>query len=301
MASKADSAADWAEQARKVESLGYSVLLMPDHFGDQFDPVPALTAAATVTTDLRVGALVFANDFRHPAVLAKQTATLDVLSDGRLEVGMGAGWMNEDYSWTGIQHDRAGIRIERMIEGIEVLRGLWGDGAFSFSGDHYNIAEMNGLPKPVQAAGPPLIVGGGGKRVLSTAARLSDIVGVNPNVGEGKFGPEAAKSMSAEATEEKLGWIKAAAGDRFEHLEISLLKFVTIVTDQQAATAEAVGKGMGMDAETILASPHTYIGSVDQIADEIVEQREKWHGSYVTVQADAFDAFAPVVAKLAGT
>ena len=301
MAAKARTSSEWSDTAKKAEDLGYSTLLMPDHFGDQLSPIPALSVAAAVTETLRVGALVFANDFRHPAQLAKETATLDLLSDGRLEVGLGAGWMTDDYASTGIPHDRPGVRIDRMIEGIEVLRGLWGEAAFSFAGDHYTITEMNGLPKPVQAGGPPVVVGGGGKRVLSTAARLADIVGVNPNVGEGTVGPEAIASMSADATEEKLGWVRAAAGDRFDDIEISILKFVTIVTGDRDAVAEKVGGGMGMDAATILASPHTLVGTAEQIADELIEQRERWQGSYVTVQSDAIDAFAPVVAALAGT
>lgn len=301
MAAKAGSASDWIETAKKAEDLGYSALLMPDHFGDQLSPVAALSTAAAVTKDLRVGTLVFANDFRHPAVLAKDTATMDLLSDGRLEVGVGAGWMTEDYTWTGVPHDRAGIRIDRMIESIGVLRGLWGEGPYSFEGEHYTISEMNGLPKPVQAGGPPIIVGGGGKRVLSTAARLADIVGVNPNVGEGKIGPEAVASMSADATEEKMGWVREAAGDRFDDLEISILKFVTIVTDDRDAVAGKVAGGMGMDADTLLASPHTLVGSAQQVADELIEQRERWQGSYVTVQSDALESFAPVLATLAGT
>ena len=301
MAARARSASEWVDTAKKAEDLGYSALLMPDHFGDQLAPIAALSTAAAVTETLRVGALVFANDFRHPAYLAKEMATLDLLSDGRLEVGMGAGWMTTDYEQTGMTHDRAGVRIDRMIEGINVLRGVWGDEAFSFEGDHYTITEMDGMPKPVQAGGPPIIVGGGGKRVLSTAARMADIVGVNPNVGEGVVGPEAIKSMSADATEEKLGWVRDAAGDRFDDIEISILKFVTMVTDARDGVAEKVGGGMGMDAATILASPHTLVGSAEQIAEELIEQRERWQGSYVTVQSDAIDSFAPVVAALAGT
>lgn len=301
MAAKARSSAEWAETANKAESLGYSTLVMPDHFGDQLAPIVALSTAAAVTETLRVGTLVFANDFRHPAVLAKETATLDLLSDGRLEVGVGAGWMTEDYSWTGIVHDRPGVRIDRMIEAIAVLRGLWGAEAFSFTGDHYAISEMSGHPKPVQPGGPPIVVGGGGKRVLSTAARLANIVGINPNVGEGKFGPEAAASMSADATEQKLSWVREAAGDRFDDIEISILKFVTVVTDDRDSVAGKVGGAMGMDAATLLASPHMMVGSAEQIADELVEQRERWQGSYVTVQSDAIETFAPVVAALAGT
>ena len=301
MASKASSGSEWIETAKKAEDLGYSALLMPDHFGDQLAPIAALSTAAAVTTTLRIGSLVFATDFRHPSVLAKEMATLDLLSEGRLEVGVGAGWMTEDYAWTGISHDRAGVRIDRMIEGIEVLRGLWGDETFSFDGEHFTITDMPGFPKPVQAGGPPIIVGGGGKRVLSTAARLADIVGVNPNVGEGKIGAEAIASMSSDATEEKLSWVRAAAGDRFDDIEISILKFVTIVTDDRDGVAGKVGAGMGMDAATILASPHTMVGSAEQLADELTEQRDRWQGSYVTVQSDAMDSFAPIVAALAGT
>ncbi len=301
MAARARSSTEWVETAKKAEDLGYSALLMPDHFGDQLSPIAALSTAAAVTETLRVGTLVFANDFRHPAVLAKETATLDLLSDGRLEVGVGAGWMTEDYAATGIAHDRAGVRIDRMIEAIEVLRGLWGDEAFTFDGEHYTITEMKGMPKPTQPGGPPIIVGGGAKRVLSTAARMADIVGVNPNVGAGNVGPEAIASMSADATDEKLGWVRAAAGDRFDAIEISILKFVTIVTDDRDSVAAKVGGAMGMDAATLLASPHTLVGSAEQVADELVEQRERWQGSYVTVQSDALEAFAPVVAALAGT
>ena len=301
LASKARSSSDWTETAKKAEALGYSTLVMPDHFGDQLSPIAALSTAAAVTDTLRVGSLVFANDFRHPAVLAKEAATLDLLSDGRLEVGVGAGWMTNDYTWTGIAHDRAGVRIDRMIEAITVLRGLWGDDAFSFDGEHYTITEMKGLPKPVQVGGPPIVVGGGSKRVLSTAARLADIVGINPNVGEGKFGAEAIASMSADATDEKLGWVRAAAGDRFDDVEISILKFFTVVTDDRDTMAAKVGGSMGMDAATLLASPHSLVGSPEQLVDELIEQRERWQGSYVTVQADVFEAFAPVVAALAGT
>jgi len=301
MAEKAKSGKEWTDLAKQAESLGYSSLLMPDHFGNQLAPIAALSAAATATSTLRIGTLVFANDFRHPAVLAKEAATIDLLSDGRLELGVGAGWMNEDYSWTGMQHDRAGIRIDRMIESIKVIRGLWGEGAFSFEGDHYTIAEMDGLPKPVQDGGPPIIVGGGGKRVLSTAARMADIVGVNPNVGEGKIGAEAIASMAAEATDEKVGWIRAAAGDRYDDIEISILKFAVVVTDDQAGTAEAVGNGFGMSPETVLASPHTLVGNAEQVAEELNAQRDRWQGSYVTVRADAMEAFAPVVGALAGS
>lgn len=301
MASSAKDQAGWTGIARKAEDLGYATLLMPDHIPGQLAPIPALAVAAGATTNLRLGTLVVANDFRHPAMLAKEAATLDVLSDGRFELGVGAGWMNEDYAMTGIPHDRPGIRIERMIEAVSVLRGFWGDEAFSFDGEHYTIDGLDGAPKPVQHGGPPIVMGGGGKRMLSTAARLADIVGINPNVHEGTIGADAIASMTAEATDEKIGWVKAAAGDRFDDIEISILKFVAIVTDDREGTAGGVGGGMGLTPEQVLSSPHTLVGSTGQIVEELQAQRERWNGSYVTVQADAIDAFAPIVAELAGT
>ncbi len=301
MASSAKDQAGWTGIARKAEDLGYATLLMPDHIPGQLAPIPALAVAAGATTNLRLGTLVVANDFRHPAMLAKEAATLDVLSDGRFELGVGAGWMNEDYTMTGIPHDRPGIRIERMIEAVSVLRGFWGDEAFSFDGEHYTIDGLDGAPKPVQQGGPPIVMGGGGKRMLSTAARLADIVGINPNVHEGTIGADAIASMTAEATDEKIGWVKAAAGDRFDDIEISILKFVAIVTDDREGTAGGVGGGMGLTPEQVLSSPHTLVGSTGQIVEELQAQRERWNGSYVTVQADAIDAFAPIVAELAGT
>lgn len=301
MAASALSSAEWIETAKKAEGLGYSTLVMPDHFAGQLAPIAALSVAAAVTETLRVGTLMFANDFRHPAVLAKEAATLDLLSDGRLEVGVGAGWMTDDYATTGIALDRPGVRIDRMIEAIAVLRGLWSGDPFTYGGEHYSITEMSGTPVPVQPGGPPIAIGGGGQRVLSTAARLADIVGVNPNVGEGTFGGGAVASMSADATEQKLGWIRDAAGDRFDSIEISILKFFTIVTDDREAMAAKVGGRMGMDAAAVFASPHMMVGSPEQIADELREQRDRWQGSYVTVQSNVIDAFAPVVAALSGT
>ncbi len=301
LAGKAASGAAWAEQARKAEDLGYATLVMPDHFTDQFAPIPALMAAAAATTTLRVGTLVNANDFKHPAVLAKEAATIDVLSDGRFELGLGAGWMDGEYTWTGIGFDPVGTRIERWSEAVGVIRALWGAGPVTHHGTHYRIEDYEATPKPLQVPSPPILMGGGGKRVLSTAARLADIVGVNPNVAEGRFGPEAAKSMRAEATDEKLSWVRAAAGDRFDDLELSILKFATVVTDDATTAAGHVGKAMGMEPDDVLASPHMLVGSVDALVEELQMQRERWCGSYVTVRADAMEAFAPVVAKLAGS
>ena len=152
-----------------VESLGYAVATMPDHFGDQLAPVPALQTILDSTTTLRASALVFDNDYKHPVVLAKELATMDVLSEGRVEIGLGAGWMISDYEQSGMQYDRPGVRIDRFVEGLAVIKGAMGPEPFSFAGDHYTITDHNGLPKPVQGPCPPIIIGGGGKRVLTIA------------------------------------------------------------------------------------------------------------------------------------
>ena len=187
------TARSWAEQARRVEDLGYSALLMPDHFGDQLAPVPALAAAAAATTSLRIGSLVFGNDYRHPFVLAKEAATLDVLSGGRFEMSLGAGWMRTDYDEAGLTYDHPAVRVTRFEEAVKVVQGLLRtDGPYHFHGEHYEVLGHTLTPRPVQQPGPPLIIGGGGKRVLSFAARHADIVSINVNLREGTGGAETA-------------------------------------------------------------------------------------------------------------
>src|SRR6476619_1049807 len=212
---QASSAADakaWVDLAQQVEALGYSTLTMPDHFGDQLAPVPALMAAASVTTALRVGALVWDNDYKHPVVLAKELATMDVLSGGRLEVGLGAGWMATDYEQSGIPYDSNKVRVDRFEAGLAVIKSSLRGEPFSFKGEHYTITDYTGFPRPVQSPHPPVLVGGGGKRVLSIAAREADIVGINGNLAAGAIGPAAIASMTAEAVDQKIATVVATAG-----------------------------------------------------------------------------------------
>jgi probable F420-dependent oxidoreductase len=202
------TARSWADQARKAEDLGYSTLLVPDHFGDQLAPVPALMAAADATTALRVGALVFDNDYRHPVVLAKEAATLDLLSGGRLELGLGAGWMRSDYAESGIAYDAPGLRVDRFAEAVAVIAGLLeSDQPFSYSGTHYTVTEHSLLPRPVQRPRPPLILGGGGRRVLTIAGQWADIVSINVDLRAGTGGPETAPNASPDChpPEDRLG------------------------------------------------------------------------------------------------
>jgi probable F420-dependent oxidoreductase len=297
----ADAPAEWAALARKAEDLGYDTLTVPDHFDGQLAPVPALMAAADATTTLRIGALVWCNDYRHPVVLAKEAATLDVLSGGRLEFGLGAGWMATDYERAGITLAPPGRRIARMEEAIDVIRGLFADGDFSYSGEHYHVSGLDGRPKPAQKPGPPILIGGGGRRMLEAAARHADIVGVNLSLQRGVIDASVRASATAAATEEKLRWIRDAAGSRMNDIELHVRVHVAVVTDDREGFASALGPAFGLPAGDALDSPHALAGTVDQLVDVLVERRERYGISYYGLSLDALEPLAPVVARLAGT
>ncbi len=296
----AASAAEWAAKARRAEELGYATLFMPDHFGDQLAPVPALVAAAAATTDLRVGTLVHDNDYKHPLVLAKELATVDVLTDGRLEIGLGAGWMRSDYEESGIAYDPPATRVDRFEEGLAVLTGLLGPDPLTFEGEHYRITAHQGLPKPVQSPRPPILVGGGLKRMLTIAGRHADIVGVNPTIPSGAIDAEAARSGTADLTDQKLAWVRDAAGDRYPDVEVNLLLFACIVTDDRQSVLEQFAPLFGLTPEVLDDFPHALIGTVDEIVEAVEARRDRWDASYVVVQEDAMEPMAPVVARLAG-
>ena len=292
---------EWTALARRVEDLGYSTLFMPDHFGDQLAPVPALMAAASATTTLRVGTLVLDNDYKHPLVLAKELATIDRLSGGRLELGLGAGWMTTDYHESGISLDPPSVRVDRFEEGLAVIKGLFGPDPLTFEGRHYRITAHQGLPKPIQQPGPPVLIGGGLKRMLSIAGRQADIVGINPTMPNGAADADAARSGTAAETDRKLQWVKDAAGGRYEDLEINLLNFGCFVTDDRHALAEQFAPMFGLPPDELLEFPHALVGTIEQITEAVQVRRDRWDASYVVVQADAMEAMAPVVAALAGT
>jgi probable F420-dependent oxidoreductase len=299
--SSAPDGAAWRELARKAEDLGYSTLFLPDHLGDQLAPVPAMMAAADATTDLRVGALVLDNDFRHPVVLAKEIATLDLLTVGRVELGLGAGWMNSDYEQSGIPKDPARVRVDRMEEAVAVLRGCFAEGPFDHAGEHYRITGLDARPLPHQRPHPPLLIGGGGRRVLSIAGREADIVGINPALRSGNVDQGAAQDGAAAVTDQKLAWVREAAGDRYDDLELNMLVLAGVVTDDRRGTAEMMAPLFGLDPDEVESYPHACIGSVQQISDDLRSRRERWDVSYVVLQGDVMEAMAPVVAELAGT
>jgi probable F420-dependent oxidoreductase len=299
-ASVASDASAWTALARNIESLGYSTLTMPDHFGDQLAPVPALMAAAAATTTLRVGALVWDNDYRHPVVLSKELATIDVLSGGRLEIGLGAGWMVSDYQQSGIVYDTNKVRVDRFEEGLAVIKGAMSGEPFSYSGQHYTITDFTGTPRPVQSPCPPILVGGGGKRVLSIAAREADIVGINGTLAAGVVGPEAIATMTASAVDTKVEIVRAAAGSRLADLEFNIRAFMVRVTDDREAVTEQIAGFVQVEPSLVAESPFALVGSHSQMVDDLLRRRERWGFSYVIVGAEDVESFAPVVAELAG-
>lgn len=297
----ASSRFEWVELARKIEDLGYSTMTIPDHFDDQLAPIVALTSAAEATDTLRVGALVWCNDYRHPVVFAKEAATLDLLSDGRLELGIGAGWMKSDFNEAGMEYDRPGLRIDRMVESVQILKGLFADEPFSFEGEHYTITKLNGTPKPVQKPHPPFLIGGGGPRFLCLAGRLADIVGINPNLAAGVIDAETGSDATAERYEEKLTWVKEGAGDRFDDVELQIRVFFPVVTDNRDELLGSMAAGVGLSVEQALESPLALVGTTDQIIETIRERRDRFGFSYVVIGQTEVEAFAPIVAELAGT
>jgi len=278
----------FATTARRVEELGYSTMYFPDHFIDtQLAPMTAMATAAAVTDTLRVGALVFDNDYKHPAVLAKEVATIDVLSGGRAELGIGAGWMEVDY-------------IDRLEEALQVIKGSHGPEAFSFAGEHYRVTDYQGIPKPSQER-IPVLIGGGGPRVLRLAGREADIVGINPNLRAGAVTSEALTDSLAEMTDQKVAWIKEGAGSRFDDLELQIRYFMASVTEDRRSFAEAIAPGLGIAADEALEAGIALVGTVDEICDLMQARRDRWSVSYAVVGGDEMEMFAPVVERLAGT
>jgi probable F420-dependent oxidoreductase len=299
--SLAASRQEWQELARRAEGLGYDVALMPDHLGSQFAVRPGLAAVAAATTRLRIGAFVLQNDLRHPAFTAMEAATLDVLSNGRFELGLGAGGSYlPDFETTGIPFAPPGVRVGRLIESVPIVKGLFADGPLTFNGQHHTVAGLEGVPKPVQRPYPPLLIGGGGPRVLALAAREADIVSVLPRMlpGGGSFHLEQA---SAEAFTEQVALLLQEAGARFPDLEVNVLVQQVRVTDDAPAVHEELSQLWTLLApEQVRDSPYFLIGAATQIAETLQARRQRLGISYVVVFARDMEALAPVVAQLAG-
>ncbi len=298
--SRSKSLAGWRETARKIEDLGFSTLFIPDHFDDQLGPLVALSVAAEATRSLKVGSLVFDNDYRHPLVLAKECATLDLASEGRLEVGIGAGWLRSDYEEAGIDYDPPATRVARMAEAVKVMKALWSSEKVDFEGEHYRLSGAQGLPRPYTPGGPPLLIGGGSKRVLALAVEHAQIVGINPSLRSGEIGAETIAGASASHYEERVGWVRQAAGDRFGELELQSLVFVAQIGRPAQLVAEELSQLFGFSAEEILGSPIALVGTEEEIVATLEERRRLSGFSYWVLHEAEIDSFAPVVARLAG-
>jgi probable F420-dependent oxidoreductase len=291
----------WTDTVRELEALGYSTLFVPDHFDEGLGPITAMATAAIVTTTLKVGSLVFDCDYRHPAILARELASIDTLSEGRLEVGLGAGWKRLDYEWSGIPMDPPKVRVDRMIEHTKIVKALFADEPVTFHGEHYRITDLPGSPRPYTPGGPPILIGGGQRRVLGFAGAVADIVGVNASIHSGEIDTEAAHDGMPARIDQKLDWLRAGAGERFDDIEINAWLAVAEITDDTPAMAELIGQLFGVDPKEGLGSPLTLIGSQSECADRLIERRERWGYSYTTIPGDKARDFAPLVQQLAGT
>ena len=263
--------------------------------------MPAMAMALAHTTTLRACALVLANDYKHPAIVAKEIATIDVLSDGRADLGLGAGWMQVDYDALGLPYDRAGVRVDRLEEALAVVKGCWSPGPFSYSGTHYTITNYDAIPAPTQQPRPRILVGGGAPRVLRLAGREADVVGINPNLRAGAITADAVHTSLAEETAQKVAWVKEGAGSRFDDIELQIRYFLCTVTDDPQRLAEAVAPGFGLTPDAVMTSGVALIGPVESIIDQLQQRRERWGVSNIVIGDDNVEAFAPVVAQLAGT
>jgi len=309
----ADSGKAWRERARRIEDLGYACLHLADHIIgpgpalersmhplQELAAVPAMAVAAEATRTLRVGCRVFCQDYRHPAVLAKEAATLDFFSEGRLELGLGAGWLEPEYAALGMRMDPASVRIDRLAETVALVKAHMSGEPIDQSGEHVEVHDFAGVPRPVQRPHPPIMIGGGSRRVLGLAGREADIVSLNFNNRAGVLGPDGVRLSTAAETERKLEWVRAGAGPRMDDIEIEIGAYFTFVGDAGDAAAKGMAAAFGFDEEEMRAHPHGLFGSVDAICEELERRRERFGISYVTVTDEVMEAFAPVVDRLAG-
>jgi len=297
----------WVERLRRIESLGYSTVFVPDHFGPQWEPVATLAAAAAATERLKVGSLVYDVDYRHPVVLAKAAATTHLLSGGRHEFGIGAGWMETDYVEAGMAYDRPGVRISRLEEALQIIRGMWTQEKTSFSGEHYVIRDVATAVDGLGGEGPPILIGGGGKRVLSIAGRHADIVGINPTLVEGKVTADTARDLAPESVREKIGWVRAAAekaGRDPDAIELNSLAFVVGIADDVSGLRAGLASNTGMTPEQVADCPLFLTGSPAELRDRLEKRREQTGISYTVIQGKdlaGIERFAEaVVEPLAG-
>lgn len=307
----AQSGEDWANQVRQAEQLGYSAFHLADHLigpGPALDKtnhpvqnlaaVPAMAYAAAVTERIRIGCRVFCIDYHNPVVLVKSAMTIDLLSGGRLEFGLGAGWLAEEYAAVGLSFDPPKERIDRLADVLEGVKAFRGEGCANIANGALCWRDFEGIPKPVSK--PPIMIGGGSPRVLRLAGCEADIVSLNFNNRAGVIGPDGVQKSTEEETRRKVGWIREGAGERFDELEIEIGAYFTVVVEDPAPVLAGFAQMFGLPEAEVAKHPHALIGNVDAICDELQRRRELFGISYVTVGADHMQAFAPVVERLAG-
>jgi probable F420-dependent oxidoreductase len=299
----ASSRQEWIAKVRRVEELGYSSLDLPDHLGERFfPPLIALTLAAEASRTLRLGTKVLDNNFRHLALMAKEMATLDLFSGGRVEIGLGAGFLETESRQVGIPFDAPGVRVGRLEEAVRLLKSLYADGPVTFSGRYYTMNGFELFPKPLQRPHPPILLAGGSKRTLSLAAREADIVNLNPRVLPGGNSPDL-QDASAEATAQKVALIREVAGERFAEIELATELFA-VVRNDRVQESGVLNTENPVEARNNLGrppqGPYVLAGSVDQICEQALANREQLGISYISVMEKDAEAFAPVVQRLRG-
>ena len=307
------SKGEWLDTAIQAEQQGYSTLHVADHYlgpgsaqkaaGHSVQTVaaiPAMMAAAAVTEKIKIGSRVMCVDYHHPLVLAMELATIDLLSDGRLEAGFGAGWISAEYESMGIEMDRPGIRIDRLIEVVRLAKDFFAGNELNHEGTYVTAKEMRAVPASLQENGPKIMIGGGSRRILKVAGQLADIVSLNFDNSAGVLGSHGINSGTEIGTMDKLTWVQEGAESRFKELEIEIGAYFTVVTDSSQKTLDSFSHSLGIDSETLDKHPHALIGSVEQIIEKIEERRTQYGISYITVGAKVMDDFAPVVDRLTG-
>lgn len=297
--SRCRTIAEFTDLARRAEDLGYHAVTIADHFDGQVGPIVALAAAAQVTTTLHLGTLVLSNDYRHPVVAAKEIASLDELSGGRVIFGIGAGWAVDDYHHAGIPLDRPGVRIDRLTEALDVYEALFSGEPVAFQGSYYQVDGLVGAPLPHRRPRPTLLIGGGGRRMLQLAARRADIVAVNVNLAGGVIDASVGPDATAARTDEKVAWIREAAAGRATPPRVQVRIHVAAVSDDRAGMAELLAAGLGLSPADALESPFQIVGSVEEIVELVLARRERWGFTDIGLSSSAIDDFAPVVARLA--
>jgi probable F420-dependent oxidoreductase len=296
----ATTRAQWQDTARRAEAQGYGVFLCADHLTNVLPPLVPLVSAADATETLRVGTFVLNNDLRHPVLVARDAATIDLLSDGRFELGLGAGHREAEYDEVGLRFDPSRVRVERLGESVAIVKPLLAGEEVTFAGTHYRVGGHRIHPLPVQRPRPPVLIGGNSRRVLTLAAQEADIVsflGFSHLHGGRDFDFRA---FTDDGTAERVGVVRDAAGARFHDLELNAVVQRVIVTNTARRAADELAADFGLTADDVLGSPYVLIGSVDAIADKLRDKRERHGLSYWVVQAQSLDAFAPIVSRLSG-